>query len=120
MEQPTCPEADSPFQDAGHAVLNPSSNLKESNCHKRWTQGKLRNQIPTVFPRGVCRTVYYVDKDNVHRHFTPGLAPKKKIKPGPNWVAFSGASAPDAADIINNCSEYHSYEEEIGIPDSLA
>ena len=34
MEQPTCPEADSPSQDATFAVLNPSSNLKESNCHK--------------------------------------------------------------------------------------
>ena len=96
MKQPTSPEADGPPQNAANAVLNPSIDPKESNCHKRWTQGKLRNQIPTVLPRGVCRTVYYVDKDNVHRHFTPGLAPKKKIKPGPNWVAFSGASAPNA------------------------
>ena len=79
---------------------------------RRWLLGRQQSTTPTVLPQGVCRTVYYRDKNGGYRHFTPGLPPKKVFKDGPTWGPSSNGatltSKPDESD-----------EEEIGIPDAL-
>ena len=90
----------------------PPEMLAISQCHRRWLQGKSQSSVPTVLPPGVCNTVYYIDKNGVYKHFTPGLPPKKKVRDGPNWgtavVEMDAAQNPTTSD-----------DEDIKIPDAL-
>ena len=83
-----------------------------SQYRRRWLQGKAKSSTSTDLPPGVCNTVYYIDKNGVYRHFTPGLPPKKKVIDGPIWKTS------DAERVVAQ-NQAISDDEDIKIPDAL-
>ena len=67
-------------------------------------------------PKGVCKTVNYVNKYGVHCHHTPGLAPKKRIWPRD---AHPPQSCPveDEEPVCNDSED--DYDDEIQFPEPL-
>lgn len=51
-----------------------------SSRERNWVRGYNGEFRKEELPSGVCNTVYYITKDGIRKHFTPGLAPKKRIR----------------------------------------